>query len=62
LKLPSSFSFIPSLCSWNSFIFPLTYMHTQYFHHIHPPTPFPPPSHRYQPSQTGPILPSCSPI
>jgi hypothetical protein len=43
-------------------IFPFLYMSTQYFHHIHPPTPFPyvllPPTGVN--SQTGPVLPSCS--
>jgi hypothetical protein len=42
-------------------VFPFTHMCTQYLYHIHPPTPF-----SHTPSiptpQTGPVLPSYSPI
>jgi hypothetical protein len=42
-------------------IFPVSYMSTQHFHHIHPPTPFPyilPPPTGTKP-QAGPVLPFC---
>jgi hypothetical protein len=46
------------------FIFPFSYMNTQYFHHIHPPTPFPYIlSHPTSATpQTGPLVTSYSPF
>jgi hypothetical protein len=44
-------------------ICPFISMCTHYFHHIHPPSPFPHLlySHWYQ-TRAGPVPPSCSPI
>jgi hypothetical protein len=62
----SSLPTIPGIVSAD-LTFPFTYMSTEYFHHIYPPTPFPyillsptdtnPPP---PPQQTGPVLLSCS--
>jgi hypothetical protein len=54
---PSSPPFTPFL-EWHQQV-SFCHLHTC-VHHINPPTSFP--SHWYQPSKAGPLLPFCSPI